>query len=666
MLKKVEKIFSYFKRKKYPSQKQWRQILKILNQKEKILFFIFIGTFLLSFFYLSFNFYFKNTEIQPAKGGIFAEGAIGQPRFINPIYSSFSDIDQGLTELIFSGLMKYDNQGKIILNLAEEYKILNNGIVYEVKLRENIFWSDGFPLTVDDVIFTIETIQNPDYKSPQIPAWLGVEIERVSDLIVRFKLRNPYSGFLENLTQKIIPKHIWKDIPAENFHLSGYNLNPIGSGPYKLKSLERNRKEQIVSLNLIRNQKYFGKTPYLSQISFYFFENEDDLIRNYKRGTIQGFSLKNPLTLEQLPGSVKIYSFSLPRYFALFFNSEKSKILESQNIRLALSYGTNKNEILEKAFLNFGKIVDSPILPEIYGFNNPSEIYQFSTETANLLLEEEGFRKREDGLRIKTIERRPAFQFRSDLREGSRGREVEELQRCLAQYPEIYPERQITGFFGKTTERAIIRFQEKHKEEILEPWGFKKGTGLVSRTTRNKLNEICFPSDQEFSPLKFSLTTINQPALVKTAELLKEQWKTLGVELEIKILDELTEVIRQRDYEILLFGQALTMVPDPFPFWHSGQIENPGLNLSLYQNKKIDNLLEKARQTLNQEERKEKLEEFQELLIKDAPAIFLNSPYYLYFVSEKIKGIQEGIIVNPSKRFLDIENWHIKTRRIWK
>jgi len=117
---------------------------------------------------------------------------------------------------------------------------------------------------------------------------------------------------------------------------------------------------------------------------------------------------------------------------------------------------------------------------------------------------------------------------------------------------------------------------------------------------------------------------------------------------------------------MLLFGNVLGAIPDPFPFWHSTQKKDPGLNLALYENRKADELLERARQTLDEKERKKALEEFQNILIEDSPAIFLFNPAFLYFVSEEIKGISTGIITDPSKRFSEIENWYIETKRVWK
>ena len=91
-----------------------------------------------------------------------------------------------------------------------------------------------------------------------------------------------------------------------------------------------------------------------------------------------------------------------------------------------------------------------------------------------------------------------------------------------------------------------------------------------------------------------------------------------------------------------------------------------GLNLVNYDNEDIDILLEDNRKSLNEEERREMLEEFQDILLNDCPAIFLYNPTYRYFTSKNIKGINSSVIMDISERFYDIENWHINTRRIWK
>lgn len=667
---KLRRLLNIWRVEKYPSLSQFRRFLKILTKKEKVAFFAFLSLFLASLLSLSIIIYFKNTDIKPAPGSVFIEGVVGQPRFINPIYSSISDVDQDLVELIFSGLLKYDKDAKIVPDLAESYEIKNDGKVYEVHLKKNLFWSDGKPLIVDDVIFTIDTIQNSYYKSPQIASWLGVEVEKISDSGVRFSLKNPYNSFLENLTQKIIPQHIFKDIGYENFPLTIYNLKPIGSGPYKLKEIKQDKLGKIISLALVRNQKYSGKTPYLNQISFRFFNSEDELIKAAQKKEIQGFSIidqRNYNLFEKT--DFQDLRLSLPRYFAVFFNPEKSEVLNDINVRQALNYGLDKTRLIQEALSGYGKEIFSPVLPEIYGLSEPTEIYAFNPDLAKNLLEKVGFLEKENGIREKNIKKEPVFQFKTDLREGAAGKDVEFLQQCLAKDPAVYPEARITGEFGSQTKKAVIRFQEKYAKDILEPFGLSEGTGSVLKGTREKLNQICFPPPPESLTLKFSLVTVNQPVLIKVANLLKEQWQSLGADVSVETFDisELEKnIIKTRNYESLLFGEILGALPDPFPFWHSTQRKDPGLNLAIYQNKSADRLLEDIRQISDTAERKQKLEQFQEILTQEAPAIFLYSPDYVYFVDKKIKGVIEGVIVQPSKRLANIENWYINTKRTWK
>ena len=658
--------------KKLPSLYQWKQFFKILNKKEKIAFFVFLILFLSSSIFLIFNFYFENTKIGPIHGGVHIEGVIGQPSiFINPI-GPFNDVDQDLVELIFSGLMKYDPVKGLIPDLAKNYNIGEDGTYYEFYLREDVFWHDGKQFSADDVVFTIKTIQNPNFESPLIAAWAGVEVEKIDQFKVRFVLPQPNILFLENATVKILPKHIWKDIDYSNFPLHFINLQPIGTGPFKFKKIIYNQAGYVESLKLEANHYYHHGRPYLSQIIFRFFQNEEQLVEAIQKNEITGFSTSSPLiNYDFLKKHFNIFYFSFLRYFAVFFNLEQTELLKEKSIRQALNYATNKKIFVEQILNNKGKVINSPILSEILvNLPVPLKIYEFNLEKAKNLLKELNFYdKDQDGFREKIIRKEPDFQFKSDLRRGSRGKEVRKLQKCLAEIPNVYPEGIISGYFGAKTKMAVIRFQEKYKQEILIPHGLKRGTGMVGASTRAKLNEICIKVPKEIIPLEFSLVTANQPLLIKTAELLKKQWQKIGVNLKIEIFDinKLKEnFIKPRNYEILIFGQILNLTPDLLSFWHSGQKRYPGLNLSGYENPKVDRLLQEIRRTLDPKIRYEKYKSLQDILIKDAPAVFLFSPNYLYVVSPEIKRIEAKIITCFSQRFHNIEEWYIKTGRVWK
>ena len=128
----------------------------------------------------------------------------------------------------------------------------------------------------------------------------------------------------------------------------------------------------------------------------------------------------------------------------------------------------------------------------------------------------------------------------------------------------------------------------------------------------------------------------------------------------------IAENIRPRQYQMLLFGEMLGSDPDPFAFWHSSQIKDPGQNLALYANAQVDALLQSARQDLGSDSRADKLRQFNQIIADDLPAIFLYAPDYLYAIPDKIKGAEFNFLASPSDRFSQIEKWYISEKRVWK
>lgn len=167
--------------------------------------------------------------------------------------------------------------------------------------------------------------------------------------------------------------------------------------------------------------------------------------------------------------------------------------------------------------------------------------------------------------------------------------------------------------------------------------------------------------------LEFSLTTVDQTETVSLAKELQKDWQLIGAKVNLVIVnpDKIQDIIKNRDYESLLYGQILGNDPDPYPFWHSNQRTYPGLNLTSLNNPAIDKLLEQARKTSNDNERAAKYKEFQKLLADELPAIFLFNPTYTYPQTKKIKNFDTTKLITPSNRFNDINTWYIKTERQW-
>jgi ABC-type transport system substrate-binding protein len=188
---------SFESQKKWPSKKQWLHFFKILGKKEKIIFSVFFLIFASSFIFLARSFYVEHTNVVPSDYGRIKEGVLGQPQYINPLYATLSDVDRDLTELVFSSLMTYDDNGNIVPDLVSDYRMEENGRSVEISIKENVKWHDNQPLNIDDVIFTIDLVQDPEFLSPLRTNWQGIEVEKLSDYKALFKLKQSYSGFEE-------------------------------------------------------------------------------------------------------------------------------------------------------------------------------------------------------------------------------------------------------------------------------------------------------------------------------------------------------------------------------------------------------------------------------------------------------------------------------------
>lgn len=639
-----------------------KKFFAALTKKEKIYFSVFAFGFLLSAVLLGTNLYFQNTVVVPDAGGVFTEAVVGQPKIINPLYLSTQDVDRDVVEIIFSGLMKYDNNGQLVNDLIDSYITKEDGKTIELTLKNNLRWHDNQPLTADDVIFTIHLVQNPEYQSSLRIKWAGISVEKIDDKKIVINLPKRYSSFAETLTIKILPKHIFENIPAQNLPLSLLSKEYlIGSGPFKVKKIVQEQGGFVKKFILERNNNYHLQKPFLKEFVFLFFKDEKDLKKEIKLGKITGLNIAETNQLKNELRDFKIYALSVPRYFSVFFNNKQEGVCSDKRIRTALALATNKNDLIENVFMRQAQRVDSPILPDYFGFQAPQMNYPYNPQKAKTLVQEV------------LSEKNTPFHFTQTLTLGSKGKEVEMLQKCLAQAPaggkDIYPEGVVNGVFDAKTKEAVIRFQEKYSEEILKPSGISKGTGDVKTKTREKLNALCFSNSDAQNSVALTLTTCDKFPLPQISEELKNQWEKVGFSLNIEkisLADLQNTILSKKNFELLLFGEALGAIPDPFPFWHSSQKDYPGLNIANYISKNADMFLEKARESQNQTEKQDYLEKFQETVLADIPAIFLVRPDYLYALSKKVQGFNTTKIIEPSKRFSTVEKWYIKTKRVFK
>lgn len=512
----------------------------------------------------------------PSYGGEITEGVVGFPRFVNPLLA-ISDADKDLTNVIYSGLTKTGSNGEIINDLAESHEISEDGKTYTFKIKNGAEFHDGTKVTSEDVVFTIKSAQNELLKSPKRPNWLGVDVEAPDEHTVIFTLKQPYAPFLENTNLGILPKHIWQNLDAEQFPFSQFNIEPIGTGPYKVSKIKRNSAGVANYYELKSFRKYALGKPYINTVMFKFFTNEEELITAYNKKNVENINSISPSKAKELDQQgKKILRVPLSRIFGLFLNQNQKPILAGKEVRTALNLSLDKSRVVNEALYGYGSTINGPIPPGIL----PDEIAKtsYSPLDAKSVLENGGWKWNE-------------------------------------------------------SESA---WQKK-----------------VGKSTEN---------------LSFEITTADAPELKKTAEIMKENWESIGIKINIKIFETGTlnqTIIRPRKYDSLLFGEIIGRDMDLFAFWHSSQRNDPGLNVSQYASLKTDKLLEESRTISDKDARLAKFQEFQNEISKDMPAIFTYSPDFLYIISDKLKGFDMKSISIPSERFNNINNWYIDTERVW-
>ena len=162
--------------------------------------------------------------------------------------------------------------------------------------------------------------------------------------------------------------------------------------------------------------------------------------------------------------------------------------------------------------------------------------------------------------------------------------------------------------------------------------------------------------------LAFTVRTAHTDLLADTAGSVIEAWRAIGIQVDIEKYEQsdlLQAVIRPRDFEILLFGLDMNRTVDLYPFWHSSQREDPGLNIAQYANIEVDNLLADARTATSSNERDQKAVTAMNIIKNERPALFLFVPSLPYVVHKDVSTAPMEGLSKPHERFMNIESWFV-------
>lgn len=554
---------------------------KDLPLRHKAIIIFLIVVIFVGFLWWLVSIYHFVTVSQPTYGGQYTEAFVGQPRYINPLLSHSSSADRGLTSLIFSGLFDYDENGLLRTDIAERFEVSDDGKEYTVYLRQDVVWHDGEGVTAEDVIFTINIAKDIAYGAAGVSnemrlVWSDVRAEKVDDYTVKFILNDANSTFLHNLTLGLIPKHIWENIGPEQFQLAEYNQKPIGTGVYEFVDLDIDETDDLISSYILRsNENYYKGKAFITKFVINFYPTRAEAVGAYNNGEVSAVIVDKKDHIDALSEIAQKKSIELPHYFAIFFNQTKSVPLAFDEVREALSRATDRNAIVQEIFSDNAESRYSPFADGIVGFNADEQQSNFDRDGANALLDEKGWKKGDDGIRL-------------------------------------------------------------------------KGDARLSFTLH--INS-------------------SQDALVRVADILQNQWREIGVELQIQAHDKgnlETNIIKPRDYDSILYAHQMRFEPNLLSLWHSKEKNDPGVNYALFDDKVMDESLINLIATQNNDEKKELYQKQQQQLKNEVPAIFLFAPKLSFMYSDSIKDVQINRANLSCDRYTNVQSWYIKEKRVKK
>jgi peptide/nickel transport system substrate-binding protein len=341
-------------------------------------------------------------SLQPAPGGLYTEGVIGDFTNANPLYANGA-ADTAISHLVFSGLFKYNTKNELVGDLAKDYELNPTQTRYTVHLKKGLTWHDGYPFTASDVVYTYRTIQNIEAQSPLYSSWLDIKVSKLDDYTVNFDLPNALSAFPYSMTNGIVPEHLLKGIAVEKLRSAPFNGQPVGTGPFEWKFIEATgntaeTRQQRISLSAYK--KYHEGKPKLDGFNLITFNDGDHMVKSFKAKQINAMS-----GLDNIPDELKndksmqVYTTPLTTAVMAFFNDSRSP-LDDANVRRALIEATNRLKV-SGLFDEPARLVDSPLLKGQLGYDSTLVEPGFDLNTANQLLDQAGWPRGADGVRAK-------------------------------------------------------------------------------------------------------------------------------------------------------------------------------------------------------------------------------------------------------------------------
>lgn len=339
------------------------------------------------------------TTTVPGEGGSFAEGVLGPLETLNPLFAR-SSAEKSAARLLFAGLYRYDRDGHVARDLAESLTVNEAETEYTVRLRQDATWSDGAPVTAKDIIFTVETLKNPDART-EVSGWEAITALQVDSHTVTFRLPNAYAPFLHALTFPIVPQHTLHGVAPSELREHAFSRAPVTSGPFALRLLQQvgDVGDKKIA-HLVANPRYVHGAPKLERFQLHVYPTRDAIVRALR---ISEISATPELAFSQLPDALRqVYQHqAYPLHdgvYALF--NTNSPVLSSVALRQALVQSVDVSSLRRQLAQTSWPLVGPLLHQQLQAI--PDGVPVTDSEAARQLLDNAGWRlidgvRRKDG-----------------------------------------------------------------------------------------------------------------------------------------------------------------------------------------------------------------------------------------------------------------------------
>lgn len=581
------------------------------------------------------KFYLNTTVIVPTAGGTYIEGSVGDMQPLNPWFIVQNDVNRDIVSLVFAGLLKYDPQTKTIQDDLANLLVSNEGRHYKVTLKDDLYWHDHspetpHPVTADDVVFTFESIQNPEFPNKILQQnFIGVQIEKVDAKTVLFRLEDPYSFFASNLTLGLLPKRYFEGVPVAKYEqVLDFAFAPVGAGPYKFKSLVQT--ELSTEITLERFDRNIEPVFRLNQIVFRIFPDYATLLSDIRNLDGIRHVPKNDNGDPIVPKRFTTVSYALPQYVSLFFNLDRA-LLQDPKLRIGLQLGTDKKALVDG--IHEKHIVDTPLLE----IDKSDWRYTYDPLAAQGAFYESDWHLPEKVrlqrlLEIHEANAVGALQIApivlldtgavltvtgalTDAPEGSllHGLPTQAHPTQTGAWLAALPTHGGTGALNIGMNLVRLRQADGTPVDSFYVWRTASSKDYKRASAEQDVVELFlasksddFPAEQKITVKdmflekgylrrrletdpqdirindagdRLSLTLLTSPSpstYREVAEFIADQWAELGVHVGVLVPEtrkEFEEKLLARDYDLLLFGQSLLDNLDSYPYWHSSGLQ---------------------------------------------------------------------------------------------